>query len=174
MVFESPKKSGRIPPTLSMPTCRPALAMSSPEKVKEPAARKGEETVPVPNIIEQVKRDSRGIEIKKRYIRGILLGKGGFAKCYQVTDTDTNIDWACKVVQKSSLVKERHKLKVRILSVTARPRMSRLTSQIWAAPKRNQDSQVALAPEHCALRGCIRGQGFRLHPHGAVHQPDHA
>ncbi len=53
----------------------------------------------------------------KRYLKGNLLGKGGFAKCFRVTDMDTNEDWACKIVQKSSLTKQRHKAKVRFLSI---------------------------------------------------------
>jgi hypothetical protein len=41
------------------------------------------------------------------------VGKGGFAKCYRLMDTDTNEEWACKVVAKASLTKQRHKAKVR-------------------------------------------------------------
>lgn len=39
-------------------------------------------------------------------------GKGGFAKCYKVIDVDTKLEWACKVVQKASLTKQRHKVKL--------------------------------------------------------------
>ena len=66
----------------------------------------------VPAIIENVRRTQHGIEVRRRYSKGVLLGKGGFAKCYQVTDVDTRQEWACKVVHKASLVKERHKLKL--------------------------------------------------------------
>jgi len=62
--------------------------------------------------IEHTRRDSRGVTVTKRYLKGVLLGKGGFAKCFKITDVDTNTDWACKVVQKSSLTKQRHKVKV--------------------------------------------------------------
>jgi hypothetical protein len=41
------------------------------------------------------------------------VGKGGFAKCFRLIDTDTNEEWACKVVAKASLTKQRHKAKVR-------------------------------------------------------------
>ena len=44
--------------------------------------------------------------------KGGLLGKGGFAKCYKVTDLDTKLEWACKIIQKSSLTKQRHKQKL--------------------------------------------------------------
>lgn len=66
--------------------------------------------------IEHTRRDSRGVTVTKRYLKGVLLGKGGFAKCFKITDVDTNVDWACKVVQKSSLTKQRHKVKVSPLS----------------------------------------------------------
>ncbi|EKX53816.1 hypothetical protein GUITHDRAFT_64205 [Guillardia theta CCMP2712] len=62
--------------------------------------------------IEHTKKDSRGVLVTKRYLKGGLLGKGGFAKCFKITDVETNQDWACKVVQKSSLTKHRHKVKL--------------------------------------------------------------
>jgi serine/threonine protein kinase len=66
-------------------------------------------------FIEHTRRDSRGLSVTKRYLKGSLLGKGGFAKCFKITDADTKVDWACKVVQKSSLTKQRHKVKVETL-----------------------------------------------------------
>ena len=69
--------------------------------------------------IEHTRRDSKGGTVTKRYLKGTLLGKGGFAKCYKITDVETNKDWACKVVQKSSLTKQRHKVKVRVPSVSS-------------------------------------------------------
>ena len=65
-----------------------------------------------PSIIENNKRDSTGRTTVKRYQKGPLLGKGGFAKCFRVTDMDTKEDWACKIIQKSSLTKQRHKQKL--------------------------------------------------------------
>ena len=65
-----------------------------------------------PNIIEHQKRDSSGRTTVKRYQKGQLLGKGGFAKCYKVTDLDTRQEWACKIIQKCSLTKQRHKQKL--------------------------------------------------------------
>ena len=41
----------------------------------------------------------------KRYMRGRFLGKGGFAKCYEITDMDTKEVFAGKVVPKSLLMK---------------------------------------------------------------------
>lgn len=56
-----------------------------------------------------------GEEIIKRYIRGHMLGKGGFAKCYQFTDMETNITYASKIINKESLNKGRAKEKVYFL-----------------------------------------------------------
>jgi polo-like kinase 1 len=43
---------------------------------------------------------------------GKFLGKGGFAKCYEATDTQTKEVFAAKVVQKASLNKSRAKQKL--------------------------------------------------------------
>ncbi|XP_005094273.1 serine/threonine-protein kinase PLK1 isoform X2 [Aplysia californica] len=48
----------------------------------------------------------------KRYLRGRFLGKGGFAKCYELTDMDTKAVWAGKIVPKSLLVKQHQKDKM--------------------------------------------------------------
>jgi polo-like kinase 1 len=48
----------------------------------------------------------------RKYIKGRLLGKGGFAKCYEFTCMDTKEIHAAKVVAKSSLLKSRAKQKL--------------------------------------------------------------
>jgi len=47
-----------------------------------------------------------------RYMRGRLLGRGGFAKVYHCTALDTNKSYAIKIVPKSNLVKPRAKQKL--------------------------------------------------------------
>jgi serine/threonine protein kinase len=47
-----------------------------------------------------------------RYLRGRLLGKGGFAKVFMCTALDTNKQYAVKVVPKANLVKTRARQKV--------------------------------------------------------------
>lgn len=47
-----------------------------------------------------------------KYMRGKMLGKGGFAKVYQVTSLDTNKIYAVKIVPKANLVKNRARQKV--------------------------------------------------------------
>ena len=48
-----------------------------------------------------------------RYMRGSLLGKGGFAKVYLCTAMETGKHYAMKIVPKANLVKERARQKVR-------------------------------------------------------------
>lgn len=62
-------------------------------------------------IIEKIK--VREGEISERqYIKGKFLGKGGFAKCYELTNPETKQLFACKLVAKSSLTKSRAKQKL--------------------------------------------------------------
>jgi polo-like kinase 1 len=62
-------------------------------------------------VEEKIIKVTGDIQIRK-YIKGRLLGKGGFAKCYEFTCTDTKKISAAKVVTKSSLVKSRAKQKL--------------------------------------------------------------
>lgn len=47
-----------------------------------------------------------------RYKRGKLLGKGGFAKCYEMTNMETNVLYAGKIVPKSLLTKSHQRDKM--------------------------------------------------------------
>ncbi|KAH7934745.1 hypothetical protein HPB52_000035 [Rhipicephalus sanguineus] len=49
---------------------------------------------------------------KREYVRGKFLGKGGFAKCYELTDKTTNVVYAGKVVSKALLLKPHQKEKM--------------------------------------------------------------
>jgi putative IMPACT (imprinted ancient) family translation regulator len=51
---------------------------------------------PPPEIIEH-RMSENGRTVVKRYYKGELLGKGGFAKCFLFTDCETSEKWACKV-----------------------------------------------------------------------------
>lgn len=51
-------------------------------------------------------RDRNG-RIVGRYRVGKLLGRGGFAKCFEVTDTETSLIWAVKVIDRASLQKSK-------------------------------------------------------------------
>lgn len=48
----------------------------------------------------------------KKYLKGRFLGKGGFAKCYELTDMDTKHVYAGKIVPKSVLIKQNQKDKM--------------------------------------------------------------
>jgi len=48
-----------------------------------------------------------------RYSKGRFLGKGGFAKCYEVCDMETKDVYAAKIVAKASIAKPRAQAKLR-------------------------------------------------------------
>ena len=54
------------------------------------------------SIVEE--RDRTGHCIK-RYRCGVLLGRGGFAKCYEFTDLESGVCYAGKVIEKATLIK---------------------------------------------------------------------
>lgn len=62
-------------------------------------------------VEEKIVKVTGDVQIRK-YMKGRLLGKGGFAKCYEFTCVDTKKINAAKVVTKSSLVKSRAKQKL--------------------------------------------------------------
>lgn len=79
------------------------------------AARKAEDASDNENvIIEEKRRRVNGGEgyTLHRYLRGRLLGRGGFAKVYLCTALDTSKNYAVKIVPKANLVKARARQKV--------------------------------------------------------------
>eukprot|EP00948_MAST-09A_sp_MAST-9A-sp1_P001428 g1428.t1 len=67
----------------------------------------------IPEIVEEKRvSKSTGEQICRQYIRGRYLGKGGFARCYLMTSSESKRVYAGKVVSKSSLVKARAKQKL--------------------------------------------------------------
>ena len=63
-------------------------------------------------IVEEKITKVTGEEQIRTYSKGRLLGKGGFAKCYEFRNIETNQITAAKVIAKSSLVKSRAKQKL--------------------------------------------------------------
>jgi hypothetical protein len=64
-------------------------------------------------IIEERRLGANGEEhVVQRYIRGKLLGKGGFAKVYLCTVPENKKNFAVKIVPKANLVKPRARQKV--------------------------------------------------------------
>jgi polo-like kinase 1 len=63
-------------------------------------------------IIEEKITQANG-EIKiKKYSKGKALGRGGFAKCYEVTNLENKKVLAAKIIAKNSLSRSRAKQKV--------------------------------------------------------------
>lgn len=86
----------------------PSVAKPSSRSNK---SRPEEEAPPVE--IEELRRKSNGEgHTVHRYIRGKMLGKGGFAKVYMCTSMDTNRTYAVKIVPKANLKKTRARQKV--------------------------------------------------------------
>ena len=63
----------------------------------------------VPAIIEEKLVKANGETLYRKYIKGKFLGKGGFAKCYELTNQETSQVCAGKVVCKATLQKSRAK-----------------------------------------------------------------
>jgi len=68
-------------------------------------------TSPSTIIQEKVIEDNGNVTYKK-YKKGKFLGKGGFAKVYEITDLETKITDAVKIVEKASLKKTKAKQKL--------------------------------------------------------------
>ncbi len=62
-------------------------------------------------IEEKISKVNGDVHIK-RYAKGKVLGKGGFAKCYEVTNLETKQIIAAKIIPKSSLTKSRARQKL--------------------------------------------------------------
>ena len=62
-------------------------------------------------VEEKITKVNGDIQIRK-YIKGRLLGKGGFAKCYEFINQENDHSSAAKVIPKKSLVKSRAKQKL--------------------------------------------------------------
>jgi len=75
---------------------------------QRPQTSKREEDGNIIIVEEKVVRFNGDICIKK-YQRGKFLGKGGFAKCYEFTNIETNKVSAAKVIDKTTLTKSRAK-----------------------------------------------------------------
>ena len=59
------------------------------------------------DIIEDRRKDSEGRIVSAKYVKGKLLGKGGFAKCFVGHLLPSKAPYALKIVAKNSLTKSR-------------------------------------------------------------------
>ena len=63
--------------------------------------------------IEEKINDPHSQQKTRKYTRGKLLGRGGFARCYEFICQDNNKVFAAKVINKENLSTERQKQKLR-------------------------------------------------------------
>lgn len=63
-------------------------------------------------IVEERIVKFNGDHVTKKYLKGKFLGKGGFAKCYEMTNLENKKVQAAKIIMKSSLTKSRAKAKL--------------------------------------------------------------
>ena len=85
--------------------------MSTP-KEKETTSKPDSDTTSNSQVVEEkIIKVTGDVQIRK-YYKGRLLGKGGFAKCYEFKCSENNKVFAAKVVAKSGLVKSRAKQKL--------------------------------------------------------------
>ena len=85
--------------------------MSQSTKDKESSSTKQEPDANAAVVEEKIIKVTGDVQIRK-YYKGRLLGKGGFAKCYEFTCSENKKIFAAKVVAKSGLVKSRAKQKL--------------------------------------------------------------
>ena len=64
------------------------------------------------NVIEEKINDANSTKKIRKYIKGKLLGRGGFARCYEFTCQDNNKVFAAKVINKQNIQTQRQKLKL--------------------------------------------------------------
>ena len=83
--------------------------MTSQAKDKESLSKQEHE---IKSIVEEKIIKVTGEVQTRNYIKGNLLGKGGFARCYEFTCQENNKIFAAKVIAKSGLVKSRAKQKL--------------------------------------------------------------
>ena len=83
--------------------------MSTPKDKESSSKQEPESNASV--VEEKIIKVTGDVQIRK-YYKGRLLGKGGFAKCYEFTCSENKKIFAAKVVAKSGLVKSRAKQKL--------------------------------------------------------------
>lgn len=77
-------------------------------KPANPSAHVDPKSAPLKEIPD-ILVDSRTM---RRYTRGRFLGKGGFAKCYEITDMESKRVFAGKIVPKSLIMKQHQREKM--------------------------------------------------------------
>lgn len=77
------------------------------------SSRRSSKSLLTSNTVIQEKIKSKNGETSiRKWVKGNFLGKGGFAKVYEFTNTETRQVYASKVIPKESLLKKRAKQKL--------------------------------------------------------------
>lgn len=160
--------------------CAPVSGTAAPPGVVPAAAPAPEAAAPalvVPDIVEDRRTDPSGNIVTRRYVRGKLLGKGGFAKCFLFTSAETGKVLAGKCVSKESLAKHKAKQKVRVLAgwsgavgyiaVGGQPtcwwsRDARDNTNAGEARQLRAWQVVSMCVAWCLAPGCCRGSVIRV------------
>ncbi|KAL7489666.1 hypothetical protein ACHAW6_015362 [Cyclotella cf. meneghiniana] len=100
-------ETGQVAPVL--PSTLNQTSLNKTASVASASDSSSSESV---TIVEHRKRPCGDGYTVHKYLRGKLLGKGGFAKVYKVTSLDTNKEYAIKIVPKANLVKSRARQKL--------------------------------------------------------------
>ncbi len=95
-------------------------------------------------IIEEKLSKTPGDNNVKKYLRGKMIGKGGFAKCYEITNLETKKLQAVKIIAKNTLTKSRARQKVLSTPYASSSRRSRSTgaSNTPTSPSSNTSSKT--------------------------------
>lgn len=75
-------------------------------------AKNQKDAAEIPTEIQERVVKFNGEIFVRKYVKGKFLGKGGFAKCYEITNTENKRLSAAKIIQKSTLTKSRAKQKL--------------------------------------------------------------
>uniref|UniRef100_A0A0M3IKT0 Non-specific serine/threonine protein kinase n=1 Tax=Ascaris lumbricoides TaxID=6252 RepID=A0A0M3IKT0_ASCLU len=71
-------------------------------------------------VLKEIPEIVRNPQNGKQFAKGKFLGKGGFARCYELMDTETRIVYAGKIVSKTLLMKKHQREKVSIVCINCR------------------------------------------------------
>lgn len=120
------------------------------------------------NIIEEKISKVNGEIAIKRYNKGKMLGKGGFAKVYEVTNLESKKTLAGKIIAKSSLTKTRARQKVWIFNIFLCCFYEIEKFKFFLADFWDKNSQIPSPSKYCEFRTCVRRSGKCLHIIGDV------
>uniref|UniRef100_A0A3P9DI63 Serine/threonine-protein kinase PLK n=1 Tax=Maylandia zebra TaxID=106582 RepID=A0A3P9DI63_9CICH len=95
--------------TMNADLFKPAAERGGPQQTSAPAKNsRNKHDQPKPELAQVV----TDLKTGRSYIKGKLLGKGGFARCYEMTDLSNNKMYAVKVIPQSRVSKPHQRDKI--------------------------------------------------------------